>query len=530
MRRTSRRPSVGTGQALLLVLALSPLGCNSRGSASKGPLVTPNTSPPPASPGAKPFADWPRPAGALVISGQQDGYLEPCGCTEGQKGGLGRRFDLLDRLRKQGWPLAMIDLGSLAHDPATDRGGPEEVKLKFGAALHALDLMKYDALALGANDLKLGVGDTLMRIVNTLKDRPRVVSANVTLADGIDQTGVFRKSVRTEAGPVKIGITAVLDPDAFAALNDPDKAALLTFQEPAEVLPAVLADLEKDTQVQVLMVQGAPEKATEKATALALAFPGFDIVVATSAHPDPDKEPVPLNDGKTLLISVGRKGQYVGVVGLYQDVKTPFRYQRVMLNSRYDQAEAMRTLLDVDLQEEYKAARVVEDFPRRPFVGGAPGAKFVGAEACQSCHPNTFARWRGTGHARAYEGLLKPGRNREADAECVSCHTTGFQYDSGFRSATETAHLKGNQCENCHGPASKHIQQPDDAEARKAIALTADRADRNRLCLQCHDEDNSPHFKFESYYPKVAHKGLDTYNDPKVHRSGSPQGTPAASD
>ena len=28
------------------------------------------------------------------------------------------------------------------------------------------------------------------------------------------------------------------------------------------------------------------------------------------------------------------------------------------------------------------------------------------------------------------------------------------------------------------------------------------------LCVKCHDPDNSPHFKFEEYWPRVEH-GLD---------------------
>src|SRR5688572_7206502 len=40
------------------------------------------------------FVDWPKPDVLLVFSGEQDGYLEPCGCAglENQKGGLQRRF------------------------------------------------------------------------------------------------------------------------------------------------------------------------------------------------------------------------------------------------------------------------------------------------------------------------------------------------------------------------------------------------------------------------------------------------------
>ena len=92
-----------------------------------------------------------------------------------------------------------------------------------------------------------------------------------------------------------------------------------------------------------------------------------------------------------------------------------------------------------------------------------------------------------------------------------------------WKSPALTSYLKGNQCENCHGPGSKHAAEPDNAPFRQAMALTAERADKNRLCLRCHDEDNSPHFNFPVYYGKIVHKGLDTYNDPKVHQGLTPK-------
>ena len=57
-----------------------------------------------------------------------------------------------------------------------------------------------------------------------------------------------------------------------------------------------------------------------------------------------------------------------------------------------------------------------------------------------------------------------PKPNTIYDAECVTCHTTGFEYNSGWESEAATPYLKGNQCENCHGPASKHIAEPDNVE------------------------------------------------------------------
>jgi hypothetical protein len=185
-------------------------------------------------------------------------------------------------------------------------------------------------------------------------------------------------------------------------------------------------------------------------------------------------------------------------------------------------ARPMHDLIEDEFQGMLRSAGVVENFPRHDFVGGVPGARFVGAETCKSCHPNTFAKWAGTKHAHAFDDIVTdPKRVRsdhQFDAECVSCHTTGFEYTSGWKSAALTPYLKGNQCENCHGPASKHVENPDDPAARKAIALSAAAAQQNRFCIRCHDEDNSPKFDFTTYWSQIAHKGLDQYTDPKVHQ------------
>src|SRR6476646_10950936 len=65
--------------------------------------------------GPETIADWPKPAVALVITGQQLGYIEPCGCSglENQKGGLARRQTFLKQLTdEKGWTVVPLDVGS----------------------------------------------------------------------------------------------------------------------------------------------------------------------------------------------------------------------------------------------------------------------------------------------------------------------------------------------------------------------------------------------------------------------------------
>ncbi len=543
MTRTSPRPAV----ALALVAALlAYVGCartieTPRSSTAAGPAApatpAPSSStvdpkveaasaqaePQPAGPPAaqakseqkpKLFDQWAArpPAGVLVISGEQEGYLQPCGCTDGQLGGLGRRYDLVEKLKAKGWPVAAVDLGNLIHDPAGSRGGPEQEKVKFDTALKALAAMNYQAVALGPEDLKLGVMETLGVLLN-LKG-PRFLAANLVPGDGFEAT--VRPTSEFRVGPVAVGVTAVIDPASFQALADPDKAALLTLKQPDDVLPGALASFAKGTAIRVLLVQGPVEEGRR----LAEKFPNFDLVVSRSRFEDPDERAEVLNGGKTLLINVGRKGKYAGMVALDPGSTPKVRYFRQPLDGRsFREAESMRVLIDEEYQAILKAVGVVEKATRNTNLAYPAGATYAGAESCQSCHPNTFAKWSTTKHARAYLALTSnPKRNREFDAECISCHTTGFPYKSGFVSTEATSHLKGNQCENCHGPGSLHNAEPDNLAYRKPMAMTAATADSTGFCTKCHDADNDPHFAFASYYAQIFHKGLDTYDDPKVHQ------------
>lgn len=460
------------------------------------------------------IVDWSVPDAAILVSGEQNGYLEPCGCTSGQLGGLKRRYDLCEQLKAKGWHLVPIDLGSLIKDPGASLGGLEQTKIKFTVALRALKMMNYQAISLAANDLKLGVLETLGQYLN-LGDTPKILAANIKPAAGFEQTIV--QSHIANSGTKKVGLTSVIDPKSLDVINDPTLKELLAVSDPKASLANVAPALESGSDYQVLMVQGS----VELAKTLAEAYPFFDLVVSASVYEDPTAEAEKVNDGKTLIINVGKKGKYNGLVGFFPGTEEPVRFKRVTLDSKFDGPQAgepIRKLIDEDFQSELKAANVVANFPRRSPVNATPGATYVGAGSCKSCHPNTYTKWLTSKHALAYEPLTNPKRNREFDAECITCHTTGFEYESGWVSTEKTAYLQGNQCENCHGPASFHVADPDNSKFRQSLALTSELADRNMLCIRCHDSDNSPKFKFETYWPQVMHKGLDKYDNPRAHK------------
>src|SRR5262245_31839701 len=64
-------------------------------------------------PSAHLFSGWGSPELVLLLSGQQHGYVLPCGCSDPQYGGLERRYNFLQTLKGRGWPVVALDLGDI---------------------------------------------------------------------------------------------------------------------------------------------------------------------------------------------------------------------------------------------------------------------------------------------------------------------------------------------------------------------------------------------------------------------------------
>src|SRR5262249_7834097 len=103
----------------------------------------------------------------------------------------------------------------------------------------------------------------------------------------------------------------------------------------------------KKVDLPVLLYQGpvtrdprAPEKT--EAMAVAAKYPHFPLVVCLSDDDDAATQPITVNTvarTKSLVLTVGRRGKYVGVVGVWKTGKEKepfeFKYERVELTEDY---------------------------------------------------------------------------------------------------------------------------------------------------------------------------------------------------
>ncbi len=113
----------------------------------------------------------------------------------------------------------------------------------------------------------------------------------------------------------------------------------------------------------------------------------------------------------------------------------------------------------------------------RNFTGPLPSPSlYVGQAMCTACHTDHHADWLQTIHATAMTTLQASGD--EGNPLCLPCHAVGHGYASGFVDLTATPHLANVQCENCHGPGSNHVVDPE------GHPLTVDLS--SYLCGACH--------------------------------------------
>jgi hypothetical protein len=461
-----------------------------------------------------PFDGWGKPAVALFITGQQLGYIEPCGCTglENQKGGLARRHTFLRQLRdEKGWAVVPVDVGSQVR-----RYGRQQ-EIKFQQTAGALRTLGYAAVVLGADDLRLPAGELISG--TNPDDKPSIfTAANVALVSRELQP-MFQVA---EAGGKKIGIAAVLGDSLERKLQSGE----LVHEPAIDGLKNHCRDLQaQNCDYYVLLAHATPDEAKT----IAQEIPLFNLVVCSGGSGQPSTELEEIPDSKASLVRVSHKAMHVGVVGLFDDAKTPVRYQNVALDAQFKDSPEMLQVL-TDYQEELKAAGL-EGLGLKPQPHSS-GHKFVGSETCGSCHTKAMKIWSKTPHAHATDSLVRPPNTRadiprQFDPECLSCHVTGWDpqkyspLESGYLSLEATQHLQHNGCENCHGPGSAHAAAESGegnptpaqvAKLRDAMKLPITGGVAENKCRECHDEDNSPDFShkgFAEYWKEVEHRGKD---------------------
>ena len=366
------------------------------------------------------------PSVVILYTGGTQSHLEPCGCYQEQSGGLPRRASVVEQLRKRGFPTLLVDAGNIFEGESEIDAQRCEVNLK------AMSAMGYDTVALSPADLTYT--DAYLR-------RQRAVAGFPFLAPGATRNAHTQPFLIKQVGQHTIAFVAGVASEAVVS------------------------------QADMIVALGTPEDPA-----------CMDVVISAEAVE------ATVSEAGTLYVGCKPEGKTLGLLALWMDV-----------NGKLKRHYATELALTGDIGESEPIRQLLTDFYRKVAAEtGDQGTRlfaeqrleqqrrngYVSATACQQCHEQEYLQWSATRHAFAYQTLLKKGRY--FDAGCVSCHTTGFGYPTGFQIGDPASTLTGVQCETCHGPGKWHVRNPKKTNIRSGADTS--------LCIQCHDFKHSPGF------------------------------------
>lgn len=383
----------------------------------------------------------------LFMSGGELGYLKPCGCSEGQVGGISRRDTLLTRFREQGVSVIPIATGNFILDASRQ----SEIKADIG--FFAMRDMGYIAYNVGQHDLQLGV--THLASLSEQNKLP-LLSANLYCGTSPVFEPYILHTVDLPEGKITIAVIGLISPNHVIFAQNLD----LKIVDPQEVIKLLMPKLRETADVIVCLFNGA----NSEATALQSSFPMLDIVVVSNAKTSVAESSLSTDQ----FVNTETKGKSIWSVPINRDITGTVvveKAQRHLLDGKIPDSTRMTQLLEL-YQEMIAAEDLVESSPQRQQK---TGPQFVGNAACKTCHIDEWKSWKETKHAHAYHTLEVAGH--ETDPECLTCHTVGFGVTSGFVSVEKTPNHVDVGCENCHGAGSTHVEHPEQREYLKTYPV-----------------------------------------------------------
>ena len=412
----------------------------------------------------------------LFLSGGERGYLKPCGCSEGQVGGISRRDSLLTRIREQGISVIPIANGNLILEMS------RQSEIKADVGFFALADMGYIAYNVGQYDLQLGV-EYLASL--SKQNKLPLLSANLYRGTSPVFEPYILHTADLSEGKMTIAVIGLISPNHAIYAQNLD----LKIVDPQGVLKSLMPTLREAADVIVCLFNGT----TAEAAALRNSFHKLDVIVLSNEKTS--KTPSSLADS---LVNTDIKGKAVYSVNIHRDSAVKFivkKAQRHLLDEKIPDSPDMIQLLEL-----YKEMLSVEDLIETSLdKQQETGPQFVGSAACQTCHIDVWKSWKETKHAHAYHTLEVAGH--ETDPECLTCHTVGFGDTNGFISVEKTPNHVDVGCENCHGAGSVHVKHSEEKGYGKI---------KEKLCVTCHTTENSPKFDIEVYFPKILHSSKGT--------------------
>jgi hypothetical protein len=406
----------------------------------------------------------------IVWNYDTSGYLEPCGCSSYQLGGLPRRATQVAELRKEHPVLAIEGARNL------EEGGAFRL-FKSEIMVKSLNAMKYDAIVVGVQEAQHGASG--IKSIADLADFP-VVSANLK----VEGASWIKPFVVKEVAGNRVAVTGA----SQVEMVDYDMPEGIGFEDPLTAIESVLTAIGNKADLVVLCLEGETgwiDKVTGQfRDRVDLFLTGDRKGIERLSHSEIMKR-AGFTANPPLLNNLA-EGRYLGIVEVQPKRGGKYRFtgSNLPLEEKIADDAVVHDIMVKDFRPQ------LENYFAE-FTGNIPQT-YLPAKACSDCHPDEYEKYTSTGHFQAMATLEEDGQLYNPD--CMGCH---LSYNP------EKDHLETMHCVGCHG----NIIWDHAFQAEEGMVEMPDppvTAYTLEWCERCHDPGNS--LPFEKHWPQYVHQ------------------------
>lgn len=386
---------------------------------------------------------------------------------------------MVDSLLAHGKSFALVDLG----DFMTNEVGVGELKNRF--IWKTMEQMGYVASTPGVRELM-----NWPLYSELLASSPiRAISSNLIVIENGVEKPVGLERLVIPVGGVRVGFFALIGGSEVASVQRP---AGIDFRHLSalEAAQRIVPELRKEAEVVVLMSELSPQETDD----LLKQVPGIDVALYGRQPAWKDRAEKVFN---SITQQTGLRGMYAGQLVLIVDPDgriVEWGSRNVALDpSAYPEKPEIAAAVKQVEDKAKEQQRQAQQQKASELENKISSDKYIGAEKCRRCHEPQYQQWMASGHAQAIPTLVAAGKHQEA--ECLSCHVTGWKQPGGYTVGVKEPNLENVQCEACHDVGTKH------GRGELAAKITEE------TCTRCHTGEwgKAKGFDYASYLQKVTH-------------------------
>jgi len=479
-------------------------------------------------------------------------------------GGLSKKAYQLEKIRSlHEIPSLTIDAGNLLFkQESLPPAMLEQAMISAEAITESYNLMQYDAVAVGRNDLAAGLSFLEKQAA---RSNFKWLSANLVH----NSTGkpVFSASIIRLIGNIRVGIIGLTDNAANVRLRPDEDATLLPWQD---ILPGLTAELSSQCDMLILLSNNPSDENLE----IVNSFEDIHLVIPSS--PRSGNSPPQLVN-KSIVVQTGKQGKYLGWMlidwqnsrtwgrdgatrelatrkqeldgingrisriertAAKEDLTANKSYQNLLAardealsrivfleNEQKAQQESGQSpstfenyfiTLDVNLPDQPDVQQIVETAKFKVNEAGRSRATaaastsaqpmlsieklaFTGWKTCAQCHAAQTDFWRKTDHFFAYKTLVED--EQQFNLDCLTCHVTA-EYGATKINGDDSVLLSLPPVLQLVGCEVCH--GPGKSHAALQDPATISRIPSAVICLRCHTHERDEEFNYDNDVERIA--------------------------